>query len=158
VAPLYAGLIALINANLGFPVGYLNPVLYTKALAWGVFRDITAGGTDAWAGAPGYTVGPGWDAATGFGSIDGTVLMTALITKQDTAPLTADLTGDGRADIVGFGDNGVWVALSNGNGTFAPPAMAVANFGYGAGVWRVGRHPRFVVGAGAIGASAGTVD
>ncbi len=30
----------------------------------------------------------------------------------------ADLTGDGRADIVGFGDDGVWTALSNGNGTF----------------------------------------
>ena len=30
----------------------------------------------------------------------------------------ADLTGDGRADIVGFGDAGVWVALNNGDGTF----------------------------------------
>jgi hypothetical protein len=30
----------------------------------------------------------------------------------------ADLTGDGRADIVGFGDAGVWTALNNGNGTF----------------------------------------
>jgi hypothetical protein len=30
----------------------------------------------------------------------------------------ADLTGDGRVDIVGFGNDGVWVALNNGNGTF----------------------------------------
>jgi hypothetical protein len=30
----------------------------------------------------------------------------------------ADLTGDGRADIVGFGDGGVWVSLNNGNGGF----------------------------------------
>ena len=30
----------------------------------------------------------------------------------------ADLTGDGRADIVGFGDAGVYVALGNGDGTF----------------------------------------
>ena len=28
-----------------------------------------------------------------------------------------DVTGDGRADIVGFGNAGVWVALSNGDGT-----------------------------------------
>ena len=85
-------------------------------------------------------------------------LLTALITKQDTLPLTADLTGDGKADIVGFGEAGVWVSLNNGHGTFAQPAMAVANFGYSAGVWRAERHPRFVAGVGAIGASAGTVD
>ena len=47
------------------------------------------------------------------------------------------MTGDGRADIVGFGDAGVWVALNNGNGTFAAPKLAVDNFGYTAGGWRV---------------------
>ncbi len=35
----------------------------------------------------------------------------------------ADLTGDGRADIVGFGNAGVWVALNNGNGTFQAPQL-----------------------------------
>jgi Pregnancy-associated plasma protein-A/FG-GAP-like repeat len=56
----------------------------------------------------------------------------------------ADLTGDGRADIVGFGNAGVWVALNNGNGTFQAPQMVVANFGYNAGGWRVNMHPRFL--------------
>jgi hypothetical protein len=56
----------------------------------------------------------------------------------------ADLTGDGRADIVGFGDAGVWVAMNTGNGTFAAPKRVVDDFGYGAGGWRVERHPRFV--------------
>jgi len=56
----------------------------------------------------------------------------------------ADLTGDGRADIVGFGNAGVWVALNNGNGTFQAPQMVVANFGYNAGGWRVENHPRFL--------------
>jgi hypothetical protein len=42
----------------------------------------------------------------------------------------ADLTGNGRADIVGFGDAGVWTALSNGDGTFQEPHFVVANFGY----------------------------
>mgnify|MGYP001305641189 CR=1 FL=1 len=56
----------------------------------------------------------------------------------------ADLTGDGRADIVGFGNDGVWVSLNNGNGTFQAPQMVVANFGYNAGSWRVERHPRFL--------------
>ena len=56
----------------------------------------------------------------------------------------ADLTGDGRADIVGFGDTGVWVSLNNGNGTFQSPQLVVTNFGYNAGGWRVERHPRFL--------------
>jgi hypothetical protein len=56
----------------------------------------------------------------------------------------ADLTGDGRADIVGFGDDGVYVALNNGNGTFQAPSLVVQNFGHVAGVWRVENHPRFL--------------
>ena len=56
----------------------------------------------------------------------------------------ADLTGDGRADIVGFGDNGVWVALNNGNGTFQAPQLVLGNFGFNAGGWRVENHPRFL--------------
>ncbi len=60
------------------------------------------------------------------------------------ARLLADLTGDGRADIVGFGQGGVWVALNNGNGTFAAPQLVVADFGYTAGGWRITKHPRFL--------------
>ena len=44
-----------------------------------------------------------------------------------TSPVTAG------ADIVGFGDAGVYVALSNGDGTFQPPRFVVADFGYEAG-------------------------
>jgi subtilisin family serine protease len=56
----------------------------------------------------------------------------------------ADLTRDGRADIVGFGDAGVWVALNNGNGTFAAPQLVLNNFAYVAGGWRVEKHPRYL--------------
>jgi hypothetical protein len=55
--------------------------------------------------------------------------------------IMADTTGDGRADIVGFGNAGVFVSTSNGDGTFAPPVRVVDNFGYNAGGWRVDRHP-----------------
>ena len=41
----------------------------------------------------------------------------------------ADVNGDGRLDIVGFGHSGVRVALGSGDGTFAPATLAIANFG-----------------------------
>jgi kumamolisin len=78
-APLYAGLIALINAVIGDSVGYLNPILYQLATTK-VFRDIADGGSNAYAGAPGYTSGPGWDCCTGWGSVDGTALLDEIET------------------------------------------------------------------------------
>jgi phospholipase C len=56
----------------------------------------------------------------------------------------ADLTGDGRADIIGFGDAGVWTARNNGDGTFQAMKFVVADLGYDQG-WRVDQNPRFVV-------------
>ena len=56
----------------------------------------------------------------------------------------ADVTGDGRADIVGFGNAGVWVSRARADGTFAAPSLGVDNFGYVAGGWRVDQHPRFL--------------
>jgi V8-like Glu-specific endopeptidase len=49
----------------------------------------------------------------------------------------ADTTGDGRADIVGFGNAGVWVARAQPDGTFAPRQLVAQEFGYNAGNWRV---------------------
>ncbi len=65
--------------------------------------------------------------------------------RPDRAPiLMADLTGTGRADIVGFGETGVWTALGNGDGTFQPPRVVLADFGLQAGGWEVTKHPRMV--------------
>ncbi len=74
VAPLYAGLIALLNQRLGRSVGFLNPILYQHAT---VARDVTSG-NNAFNGAPGYSAGPGWDACTGLGVVDGAQLLTVL--------------------------------------------------------------------------------
>ena len=54
-----------------------------------------------------------------------------------------DLDGDGHADIIGFGDQGVWVALGDGHGGFSDAQFVLENFGYNQG-WRVDKHPRFV--------------
>jgi kumamolisin len=75
-APLYAALVALMNASLG-KLGWLNPQLYSH-LGSPVFRDISDGVSNASFGAPGYTAGPGWDACTGLGSVNGAALLQAL--------------------------------------------------------------------------------
>jgi kumamolisin len=72
VAPLMAGLLALINEQLGKSVGFLNPILYQGIDQTQVFNDITDGDNN------GYSAGPGWDACTGWGSVDGTKLLNAL--------------------------------------------------------------------------------
>ncbi|MGW0228007.1 FG-GAP repeat domain-containing protein [Actinopolymorpha singaporensis] len=64
--------------------------------------------------------------------------------RVDAHPrFAADLTGDGRADIIGFGDAGVWTSLNDGAGNFGDAHYALANFGVDQS-WRVDQHPRFV--------------
>ena len=57
-----------------------------------------------------------------------------------------DVTGDGRGDIVGFGDAGVWVAHNNGNGTFRPARLQIPYFGYSTQFqdWRIDKNPRLL--------------
>ncbi|MEU5256808.1 FG-GAP-like repeat-containing protein [Streptomyces longwoodensis] len=58
----------------------------------------------------------------------------------------ADVTGDGTPDVVGFGDEGVWVSHNRGDGRFDQAQLVCRGFGYDddAGAWRVDRHPRFL--------------
>jgi kumamolisin len=88
VAPLYAGLTALINANL-FPssattqnsVGFLNPTLYglTPTYASFVFQDIDDMAFNTFNQALGYQSVKGWDPCTGWGSINGVQLLETLL-------------------------------------------------------------------------------
>lgn len=57
--------------------------------------------------------------------------------------LTAVLNNVGYADIIGFGDEGVWTALSNGDGTFQDPRLVMANFGVAQG-WDPAKHVRLM--------------
>jgi kumamolisin len=61
VAPLWAGLIAVANQQLGKPVGFINPAIYA-AKAASAFNDITQGNNGA------FSAGPGWDACSGQGT------------------------------------------------------------------------------------------
>ena len=62
------------------------------------------------------------------GALDPAADQQVLLVQLDVVHMSADITGDGRADIVGFGDTGVWTALSNGDGTFPPPRVVLADF------------------------------
>ena len=91
VAPLFAGLIAVINANIGQSVGFINADLYSaKALTSKVFRDILGAPgpkNNSFDGVTGYPAGTGWDACTGLGSIHGTALQAVLQgTTASTSP------------------------------------------------------------------------
>ena len=55
----------------------------------------------------------------------------------------ADINNDNMADIVAFGDAGVWTALSTGDGGFGPEQFVIANFGYDQ-AWRNEKHERRV--------------
>jgi kumamolisin len=68
VAPLWAGLVAVANQQLGTQVGFIQPAIYA-AKAAAAFNDITQGNNG------GFSAGPGWDACTGLGSpIAGTLI------------------------------------------------------------------------------------
>ncbi|MGH7040569.1 MAG: S53 family peptidase [Acetobacteraceae bacterium] len=69
VAPLWAGLIARINAAQGRSVGLANPLLYRAPDA---LRDITRGDNGD------FHASIGWDACTGLGSPNGTQIAAAL--------------------------------------------------------------------------------
>jgi VCBS repeat protein len=58
---------------------------------------------------------------------------------------TADVNGDGREDIVAFGDAGVWLALALSTGTgFGPAQFVLADFGTDRG-WNTFLHVRQLV-------------
>lgn len=71
VAPLWAGLTALLNQSLGQPLGFVNPLLYAQGAA-ATFHDISNGNNG------GYDAAVGWDPCTGLGSPDGAKLLAAL--------------------------------------------------------------------------------
>ena len=80
VAPLWAGLIALINQSIGKPVGFVNPLLYQSQSS--DLNDISSGNNGA------YKAKAGWDACTGLGSPIGTEIAAALGAPASSAMKT----------------------------------------------------------------------
>jgi kumamolisin len=74
VAPLWAGLTALINQGTGKPAGFFLPFLYTRP---DLLRQITNGNNIPSGSTVGYQAGPGWNACTGLGVPNGQALLAA---------------------------------------------------------------------------------
>jgi hypothetical protein len=91
-SPAFAGLAALLSQKAGTRLGNLNPLLYAAGRAqYGAagapaFHDVTTGSNSV-PGLTGYAAGPGYDAATGLGSVDAAALASAL---PAPAPGTTD--------------------------------------------------------------------
>ena len=81
VAPLWAGLIALINQQNNARLGFMNPLIYPAQVKNSGFTDVTQGSNGT------YNAGPGWDAATGLGSPLGMQLAGALMPQQVSASM-----------------------------------------------------------------------
>jgi subtilase family serine protease len=88
-APIFSGIVALINQKAGYTSGQglINPTLYKLAASGttyaSAFHDITSGNNDCSAGSPdcgssaGFSAGTGYDQVTGLGSVDAFNLVTA---------------------------------------------------------------------------------
>ncbi|MGD0831745.1 MAG: S8 family serine peptidase [Terracidiphilus sp.] len=88
-APVFAGMLALINQAKGYTTGQglINPTLYTLASDGATyasaFHDVTSGNNDCTAGSSycgstaGFSAGTGYDEVTGLGSVNLTNLISA---------------------------------------------------------------------------------
>lgn len=113
-APSMAGIAALLNQHTGSAQGNVNPRLYALANAGtaGIFHDVTvqssgvancsvttpslcnnslASPTSLAGGLPGYSVGTGYDLATGLGSLD----VAGLFSQWNSAGTTVNLNQEG---------------------------------------------------------------
>jgi kumamolisin len=75
VAPLWGAFVALLNAERGHPVGFINDRLYQ---APDLLKPILSGDNIDLESGLGYMAGPGWNACTGLGSPKGAAILAAL--------------------------------------------------------------------------------
>ena len=81
-SPIFSGIVALADQVAGHRLGLLNPALYalgaaSKHGARTGLVDITAG-NNTFAGVTGYDAGPGYDLASGWGTINAAQFVPAL--------------------------------------------------------------------------------
>jgi subtilase family serine protease len=133
-APIFAGILALINQKQNYTAGQglINPTLYTLAsnstTYAAAFHDITVGnndclgGSEFCSGTPGFSAGVGYDQASGLGSVDVANLVAAWPANSSTAPVlvptTTTITAANSAPNVNVSDSfTITVASTSGTPT-----------------------------------------
>jgi len=84
-SPTFAGILALATQLRGADLGTVNPALAAigpRGAAAGII-DVPAGYTDSAYGVTGYSTGPGYDIASGWGTIDAPTFVPALVRQID---------------------------------------------------------------------------
>jgi len=76
--PLFAGIVALADHAAGHDLGSLNPRLYAVAGRPGGGIVAVRGGSNSFAGVPGYRAVRGYDLASGLGTVDAARLVRSL--------------------------------------------------------------------------------
>lgn len=153
-APLMAGITADANeyslGHTGSRLGFASPFLYANA-GTSVFHDITVGNNNIFGGTS-YQAGPGYDLATGLGSVDANNFATALAAASPNPPNpdSTSLTALGPTDnkSVSYGTaltfHGVLTDTQGGSTPIAnAPVYLITSFGTffdetdGSGNWSI---------------------
>ncbi|HWE91795.1 MAG TPA: S53 family peptidase [Pseudonocardiaceae bacterium] len=81
-APLFAGVLALATQSYGGPLGSVNDALYQLGPvgAGAGLVDVTSG-DNSYAGVQGFSAGPGFDVASGWGTVDAAAFVPALVAQ-----------------------------------------------------------------------------
>ena len=143
-APMWAGYLALVNqqavANGNHTVGFINPTLYTIGLGSNYdtdFHDITSGSN-------GYSATVGYDLATGWGSPNGSGLISALAGSSSGSGFS--LSASPSSVTVAQGNQGTSTITSAVTGGF-DSAISLSASGQPTGV-TVTFNPTSITGAG----------
>lgn len=129
-APIFAGIVALINQKQGYTTGQglVNSTLYklaaNSATYSSAFHDITSGNNNCTAGSPycsgtpGFTAGVGYDQVTGLGSVDAAMLagVWPASTAGTLTPTTTTISAANTAPSVGASDS-FTITVAAGTGT-----------------------------------------
>jgi subtilase family serine protease len=115
--PLWAGYMALVNQqaveSIGSPLGFINPTIYSIGVAGGAnyaadFHDITSGSN-------GYPAVTGYDLATGWGSPNGSGLISALVGTPPAPTFTLSPSPNSVSVVQGSnGTSTITTAVLNG--------------------------------------------